>query len=562
MFYKGIIFDLDNTIYNYSDCHETAILNCFSEINRIRPEYDIASITTIYDTISNELKYELHLTASTHNKSIYIKKIVEKLNLGYNYFSKINKLYWETFYENMKCYDGVRDFIIWNKEQGIKIGILTDYETEYQVMKLEKLDLLKYIDNIITSEEVGIEKPSNKMFLTLLTEMKMKNTDVIMIGDNFNKDILGAIRMGIFGYLFSNKNVFHENYIEFDSFFRLHSDFIKIHFDINQYVELSRFCGERYDLVQAGGGNISVKSNDIMIIKSSGIHMANVSPNTGYTIIDNSKLVDDITNNIANLKSVKEYNYILDLQPSIETYMHSILKKYTIHLHPIQCNRILVSEKALSIIGELFQNEKVLVIDYFTPGIKLSTEIKKKYNNENIIFLINHGIIITCDNDHEIYSLLENVLEKFEKYQGINYSKYKFTNTIRKYIKDTYLIDSIACLCNNETIYHYLKNKQKLYKEKITFPDCLIFCGMEVLFITDISDIRLYYEKYNEIPKIMVYNGFVYIIGNTLQKCKDTEDVFMSNLLILDTEYHKNYLSFDELCYLNNWDAEKYRKML
>ena len=32
--------------------------------------------------------------------------------------------------------------------------------------------------------------------------------------------------------------------------------------------------------------------------------------------------------------------------------------------------------------------------------------------------------------------------------------------------------------------------------------------------------------------------------------------------MIMDSIYDKNYLSTEEICYLNNWDAEKYRKLL
>ena len=43
---------------------------------------------------------------------------------------------------------------------------------------------------------------------------------------------------------------------------------------------ISRYCGERFDLVQAGGGNTSVKINDIMFIKASGFNLADITKNT------------------------------------------------------------------------------------------------------------------------------------------------------------------------------------------------------------------------------------------------------------------------------------------
>ena len=71
MFYKGIILDLDNTIYNYDKCHKTALNSVVDYIKTIyKGEYIILEI---YDKISKELKYELINTASCHNKSIYFK---------------------------------------------------------------------------------------------------------------------------------------------------------------------------------------------------------------------------------------------------------------------------------------------------------------------------------------------------------------------------------------------------------------------------------------------------------------------------------------------------------
>jgi len=74
MFYKGIIFDLDNTLYSYTECHERAITECFTEILKINPTVNIFELKKLYNKISLQLKNELHQTASSHNKSIYIKK--------------------------------------------------------------------------------------------------------------------------------------------------------------------------------------------------------------------------------------------------------------------------------------------------------------------------------------------------------------------------------------------------------------------------------------------------------------------------------------------------------
>lgn len=557
MFYKGILFDLDNTIYDYDYTHKIALTSVFNYLSE-NTSISYEDLIKTYEKITKMVKCELNNTASSHNKSIYFKHLIEYFHLNYTLFSLINQIYWNQFYENMKCFEGIYDFILWNKNNGIKIGILTDYETEYQVIKLEKLGLLDMIDVIVTSEEVGIEKPSIQMFQTIMKKISLSSSDIIMIGDNFEKDIKGGINAKIFGYWFHKSNNENNEYIEFNSFTNLLFQFQEIHEELNKFSQLSRFCGERFDLVQAGGGNSSVKINDWMFIKASGIHLTSIDGNNGYAIINNKKLLNDIQK--GNVNQVTDYNIIRQNRGSIETFMHSILKKYTVHLHPIQTNRILVSDSAQEIVKELFPDS--LIINYLTPGIKVCDEIKRTYNNENIIFLINHGIIITSDNYNEIYLLLEKVITTFENYQKINFDKYKFTNILSKYMKNQFNAQHVSYLCENKTICEYLLFTPELLKEKITFPDALIYCGMEIAIINHVDELIEYYKKNNEIPKIIVINNNVYINGIHLNKCKEIEDVLLSHLIILDSEYNKNYLSIEEICFLNNWDAEKYRKMV
>jgi len=110
--------------------------------------------------------------------------------------------------------------------------------------------------------------------------------------------------------------------------------------------------------------------------------------------------------------------------------MHSILKKYTIHLHPIQINQILISQKCDDFIKEYFPNS--LLIEYDTPGINVCNKIMNVYNNEEIIFLKNHGIIITTDDYDTLIPTLESLLTIFETKLQINLDKYKFVNQISK----------------------------------------------------------------------------------------------------------------------------------
>ena len=468
----------------------------------------------------------------------------------------MNKIYWDNFYKIIKPFDFIEKLFNYLKNNKIKIAILTNFISEHQFEKLSKLKLLKYVDVLVTSEEIGIEKPDKKMYETILNKLNMKSNEVIMIGDSFKSDIEGAIKLNIYAGHFVNFNLMDKKYFSFSSIENLYNLIKDYNNSINDLISLCNIYGERFDLTQAGGGNTSVKVDDIMFIKASGFHLTQVTEKSGFVPIQNNMLKNDILLN--KLKPIVSYNFTGSLRGSIETYMHAILKKYTVHLHPIQVNKILISKQCEDFIKKFFPNS--LLIEYDTPGINVCNKIMSVYNNEEIIFLKNHGIIITTNDYDTLIPTLESLLNIFETNLQINVDKYKYVNQISKYVNKNY--ENVSYLCEDKIINQYLHDKRQLFQEKITFPDALIFCGVKVLFIDYLQDIENYFEIYKEYPKVIVINDLVYIINISLQKCKDTEDVLKGNLMILDNNMEKTYLTNEEICYLNNWDAEKYRKNL
>lgn len=566
MFYSTLLLDLDNTLYSYNESHNYAI----SKIkNYLNSKYNIkhTDFDNLYKTISNNLKIDLYFTASSHNRFIYFKKISDLLNLN-NEEEKLNQLYWESFLDYIKPFNHVIDFIKWNKSKNIKIGIITNFQTEYQIKKLKKLNIYNLIDNIITSEEVGVEKPHNYIFNYALNIMKITNPkEVILIGDNFDHDITPAINLDIYPFFFNlnGENKINNNYGIFNNYKFIFDLFNELNIELNQLEDISKYCGERFDLVQAGGGNISFKCNNLMFIKSSGTSLSMISPKSGYSIINNTKLFNYI-NNTTNLDDdiLSNYNIINNNKPSIETFMHAILKKYVVHLHPIAINNILIKINSEEIIKELFPNS--LFISYIKPGSKLCKSILDTniYNKHNTIFLQNHGVIYHSDNLDTIYKLIETSNKIAENYFKLDLSKYKLVNKISKICNQITNIKNINYLTEDSIINNYLYSNINIFQYPITFPDALIYCGFNILIIDklDFSDINNYYLLYNELPKIIILDNNIYINSISLNKCKEIEAVLKANLLILDNENKRKFLSHDEIQELNNWDAEKYRKNL
>ena len=75
--------------------------------------------------------------------------------------------------------------------------IITNGFKEVQRRKLEKSDLLKYFRTITISEDVGVKKPDEIIFKYALQKSNSLIKNSIMIGDNYNADILGANNIGM-----------------------------------------------------------------------------------------------------------------------------------------------------------------------------------------------------------------------------------------------------------------------------------------------------------------------------------------------------------------------------
>ena len=75
--------------------------------------------------------------------------------------------------------------------------IITNGFKEVQNKKLEKSGLSKYFKTITISEDIGFKKPSKEIFLQAIARSNAIIENSVMIGDNFNADIIGSKSVGM-----------------------------------------------------------------------------------------------------------------------------------------------------------------------------------------------------------------------------------------------------------------------------------------------------------------------------------------------------------------------------
>jgi len=195
---KGILLDIDNTLYDYRKTHEIALDAVFEFlINRYSLNKEALSST--YVAARQQIHAELSETAASHNRILYFQRMFEILKINaLKHSLDVYNLYWDTFLDNLKVREGAYDFLEHIKNK--KICLLTDLTADIQHRKVQKMRLFDYADYIVTSEEAGREKPHPYIFMLALQKLRLKIGDICMIGDSLEKDILGAVNLGIYSY--------------------------------------------------------------------------------------------------------------------------------------------------------------------------------------------------------------------------------------------------------------------------------------------------------------------------------------------------------------------------
>ena len=201
---KGIFIDIDNTLYSYDDAHKIAIKGCYDFLKHkdLIKKIPFKRFNEIYRFNRALITRRLHPHGSCRSRLLAFQLVFEefpplKSLKPAALASTSEDLYWKILIANMKPNTELIKFIINAQKSGIKTCVVTDMQTNIQIKKLKKLKILQHIDYVVTSEEVGKEKPSKEIFLAALKKCNLAKKDVVMIGDNLHKDIQGAQKIGI-----------------------------------------------------------------------------------------------------------------------------------------------------------------------------------------------------------------------------------------------------------------------------------------------------------------------------------------------------------------------------
>lgn len=191
---KGIIFDLDDTLYS-------------------EKEY----IGSGFRAVSNYLGggYEDRLWSYFEAGKAAINELLTDLGRENEIVDAV-KIY-RDHKPTIHPYDGVEELFAELKCKGIKIGIITDGRPEGQRNKLESLGLEGFVDDVIITDELGgvqFRKPCDIAFRIMIVHWRLNPADVVYVGDNPAKDFQAPKQLGMKSICFVNDDGLYSKEIQ------------------------------------------------------------------------------------------------------------------------------------------------------------------------------------------------------------------------------------------------------------------------------------------------------------------------------------------------------------
>lgn len=194
---KAVIFDIDNTLYSYDDAHAVA-WEALCAYAREQLEMDADTFTHCHKAAQTIVKERLGADcAALHNRQLRYQVLLEENNKPIHHAIAMNDLYWSTLIAAARPAPGVTECLAALKERGFTLGIGTDMTVDYQLKKLVALQMLQYFDFIVSSEEVNVEKPNEKLFACCAHKANAQPEACAFVGDSLKKDVLGSQNAGM-----------------------------------------------------------------------------------------------------------------------------------------------------------------------------------------------------------------------------------------------------------------------------------------------------------------------------------------------------------------------------
>ena len=193
---KHVFFDLDHTLWDFDKNSALTFQKIFT-VHKV--EIDMVSFLKTYEPI-NLNYWKLYREERIDKASLRYGRLrdtfdILKYSINDDLIHQLSLDYIEHFTTFNHLFEGTVDLLDYLHAK-YELHIITNGFEEVQMRKMTSSNINHYFKTITYSEMAGVKKPNPVIFDHALRVANAKPDESIMIGDNYEADILGALNVG------------------------------------------------------------------------------------------------------------------------------------------------------------------------------------------------------------------------------------------------------------------------------------------------------------------------------------------------------------------------------
>ncbi|MFN8829820.1 MAG: class II aldolase/adducin family protein [Labrys sp. (in: a-proteobacteria)] len=334
--------------------------------------------------------------------------------------------------------------------------------------------------------------------------------------------------------------------------------------DLDDLARLSARIGADPLLIQAAGGNTSIKEDAVMWIKASGTLLADALTRDVFVACDLAGMRASMATGDSRADRPAEFALAVGaLRPSIETSLHAVFRqRVVVHVHCVNTIALAIRSDAVAAIARRLAGFDHVVVPYAKPGANLARAVMAALGpRTNVVVLRNHGLIVAAETVEEADSLLQRVVaalavQPVTVVPDLDRLAARADEDYRPLAAD-HPAHAVACV-------------PRLLSAALTgslYPDHVIFCGVGAVPLNDgetpaVACARQRASGWPEPAFLLVPGAGALIRASASDGARALVRCLGDVLGRLEAGASVEALSMAENAELLDWDAEKYRQRL
>jgi len=216
--YKHLFFDIDKTLWDYESNVKEILLDIYNNRNlkSLSVEYEsfLADFKEFNDLLWSEYQKGQIKKETLRDRRFYMtlkKSGIENIDLA----AQLSNDYIEISPNKTNLFPEVIETLEYLKLH-YRLHIITNGFNEVQYKKLNNSRIKHFFEKIVTSDSAGSQKPNIKIFEYALTSVNARKKESLMIGDDWEIDILGAKAYGLDQVYFNPNQLKHNGKATFE----------------------------------------------------------------------------------------------------------------------------------------------------------------------------------------------------------------------------------------------------------------------------------------------------------------------------------------------------------